>query len=609
MTKLDQDNQDPDGLGGRQANRGEIDESVLLQRERAETRVRLNHPPQPEDLNTEQHLIHELRVHQVELEMQNEELREAQLALAVTRDRYFDLYDLAPVGYCTINEFGLIKEANLTAASLFGMTRCVLIKQPISRRILKEDQDIYYLHHKQLMTNGESQSFDLRMLNEEGTSLWTHFTMSLGRDHDGVSELRAVISDISQRKEAEIRSALLQKDLEEKNKELDCTRMVADKANQAKSDFLSSMSHELRTPLHAILGFSQLLASGTPPLTTLQSQSIDQISKAGWHLLELINEILDLAVIDSGKIILSIEAVSVSELIVDCETMVLPLAQQHGISIILPTENNEYFAQADPIRIKQILINLLSNAIKYNVANGEVTVICTNVASGRLRITVNDTGEGLTPDKISQLFQPFNRLGQEARNEGGTGIGLVVCKRLVELMGGAIGVESVPGKGSAFWIELDLATPPGSMKTIENSAQPEADIAKFNDSETGGKSRTLLYVEDNLANLKLVEAIVARRPTIVLVSAPNAMSGIKMASELVPDIILMDIDLPDISGIEALNILSRTPATSHIPVIALSANAMPRDIEAGIKAGFTRYLTKPIKVDEFMKTIDTYLNA
>lgn len=609
MSKQDKESQDPAASSETPSDSEEIDESILLQRERAEAHMRLNPTSQAEDIDIGQHLLHELRVHQVELEMQNEELREAQLALAVARDRYFDLYDLAPVGYCTINELGLIKEANLTAASLFGMTRGLLIKQPISRRILREDQDIYYLHHKQLIAHGDSQSFDLRMLNEDGATFWAHITTSLGRDKDSVSELRAVLSDITDRKQAEIKNAQLQQDLEERNKELDRVRIIADKANQAKSDFLSSMSHELRTPLHAVLGFSQLLASGAPPPTIIQSQSIEQISKAGWHLLELINEILDLAVIDSGKIVLSIETVSVTDIIAECETMVVPLAQQHGVNIVVPNENIRYFALADPIRVKQILINLLSNAIKYNVSGGDVTVICTAISPGRLRINVNDTGGGLTPEKLSQLFQPFNRLGQEASKEGGTGIGLVVCKRLIELMGGAIGVESLPGKGCAFWIDLDLAKPPESMEPVANSDALEPNAVISTEWAITDKLHTLLYVEDNLANLKLVEAIVARRPAITLVSALTGIKGIEIALELVPDVILMDIDLPDINGIEALKILSGNPATAGIPVIALSANAMLRDIEAGLNAGFNRYLTKPMKVDEFMEAIDIYLRS
>ena len=609
MTSHDKDSRYPERTDMKPSKHVEITEGVLSQRERAEDHIRQNPISRPEDGNTDQHLLHELRVHEIELEMQNEELRDAHLALVLARDRYFDLYDLAPVGYCTINGFGLIKEANLTAASLFGIARGALIKQPISRRILKEDQDIYYLHHKNLVEKGETPPFDLRMLNEKGVSFWVRITTTLGRDIKGESEVRVVLADITEQKQTEIRNAQLQQNLEERNRELDRIRVVADKANQAKSDFLSSMSHELRTPLHAILGFIQLLASGSPPPTSEQTQSIDQVSKAGWHLLELINEILDLAVIESGKITLSIEPVSVAELITECEEMMLPLAQQRGINIEISPENILTYVLADLVRVKQILINLLSNAIKYNVSGGQVAIICSEVTLGRLRISVNDTGGGLTPAEISQLFQPFNRLGREEGDEGGTGIGLVVCKRLIELIGGAIGVESVPNKGSSFWIELETVTQTDYAALTANSEELKTHPDAYIDCSIQKKLHTLLYVEDNLANLKLIEAIMARRPEIILVSAPNGLKGVEMATELVPDIILMDIDLPDINGKEALYILSKNPATSHIPVIALSANAMPNDIEVGLKAGFRHYLTKPIKIKEFMESIDIYLLA
>jgi CheY-like chemotaxis protein len=262
-----------------------------------------------------------------------------------------------------------------------------------------------------------------------------------------------------------------------------------------------------------------------------------------------------------------------------------------------PGFDNHWFVNADRTRIKQILVNLLSNAIKYNAAGGTVVVNYIDSAPGRIRICVKDTGAGLPPEKLAQLFQPFNRLGQEATAEEGTGIGLVVCKRLVELMGGVIGVDSAVGAGSVFWIELDLATAPAIAAAVESAAVTE--IRVHVDAQ-----RTLLYVEDNPANLMLVEDLIARRPDIHLLTARDGVSGIAMVQALKPDVILMDINLPGISGIEALRILSEDPATAHILVIALSANAMPRDIEKGREAGFFRYLTKPIKVREFMDTLD-----
>ncbi len=242
--------------------------------------------------------------------------------------------------------------------------------------------------------------------------------------------------------------------------ELNNAMAVAEKANLAKSDFLSSMSHELRTPLSAILGFAQLMESGSPAPTVSQKRSIDQILQAGWYLLELINEILDLALIESGKLSLSLESISLAEVIQECQAMIGPQAQKRGIGVHFATFATPYFVKADRTRVKQVLINLLSNAIKYNKAGGAVDVQFVTSTPGRIRICVEDTGEGLTQEKLAQLFQPFNRLGQEANVEEGTGIGLVVAKRLIEWMGGAIGVESVVGKGSVFWIEMNLTDEP-----------------------------------------------------------------------------------------------------------------------------------------------------
>jgi len=374
---------------------------------------------------------------------------------------------------------------------------------------------------------------------------------------------------------------------------------IAQKANLAKSDFLSSMSHELRTPLGAILGFAQLMESSVPRPTPSQKRSIDQILKAGWYLLELINEVLDLALIESGKLSLSPEPLSLAEVMLECQSMIEPQARQRGIGVRFPRLEIPYFVKADRTRVKQVLINLLANAIKYNKVDGTVVVDCTVSTPGRVRISVEDSGEGLSPADIAQLFQSFNRLGRAATAEEGTGIGLVVCKRLVELMGGVIGVESVVGRGSVFWVELNLTTEPLPAASTAVAAavarEPRPDHARL---------RTLLYVEDNPANLMLVEDLITRRPDIRLLTARDGNHGIEIARTSLPDVILMDINLPGISGIQALGVLGEDSATAHIPVVALSANAVPRDIAKGLAAGFFRYLTKPIKVDEFMNTLD-----
>jgi len=411
-------------------------------------------------------------------------------------------------------------------------------------------------------------------------------------------------TDNTARKLVEAEQKRLDQALRETNLELQGAKVEAERANLAKSDFLSSMSHELRSPLNAILGFAQLMNSESPPPTQGQKESILQILQAGWYLLELINEILDLAQIESGKFSLSLEPLSLDEVLVDCQAMIEPQARKSGIRVSFPKPELPLFVSADRTRVKQIFINLLSNAIKYNRVGGLVNVSCRPRPQDRVRVSFQDTGEGLTPDELAQLFQPFNRLGQEAGVEEGTGIGLVVSKQLVELMGGSIGVESTVGVGSMFWIELNASAPVDTGDEAESSS-----VVTLPDPGSGGPLRTVLYVEDNPANLLLVTKLLARRPDIALLSASDGRSGVEMAQANRPDVVLMDINLPGISGVTALKILAADPSTAHIPVIAVSANAMHRDIEKGLEAGFFGYLTKPIKVTEFMDTLDEALEA
>ena len=387
--------------------------------------------------------------------------------------------------------------------------------------------------------------------------------------------------------------------LKERNIELEHARQVAEKANLAKSDFLSGMSHELRTPLGAMLGFAQLLESGSPAPTATQRRSLDQILQAGWYQLELINEILDLALVESGKLSLSLEAVPLADVMDECEAMVELQAQKRGVQLGFPGIERHCRVHADRVRLKQVLINLLTNAIKYNRAGGRVIVDCVWTSPGRVRISVEDTGEGLSPEKLSQLFQSFNRLGQESGSEEGTGIGLVMSKRLVELMGGMIGVHSTPGQGSVFWIEMgllpDLDAPAGRVAAAR---APPQRLYKAK------RRRSLLYIEDSLPNLLLLESLMERRPDVRLITARDGLTGLALAREWLPDLILMDINLPGISGLKALQALADEPETACIPVVALSATAMPHDIERGLAAGFFRYLTKPIRISEFMATLD-----
>jgi signal transduction histidine kinase/ActR/RegA family two-component response regulator len=393
--------------------------------------------------------------------------------------------------------------------------------------------------------------------------------------------------------------------LEASNLELAQARKEAERANEAKSEFLSSMSHELRTPLNAILGFGQVLASDALPKTDAQKKEfLGHILKAGRHLLALINEILDLAKIESRSVTLSPEPTPIADLILECHKLIEPLASQRGIRMVFPPES-QICVIADRTRLKQVLLNLLSNAIKYNREAGAVVVSYEMAGSERVRIAVQDTGPGLRPDQVGALFQPFNRLGQESGPVEGTGIGLVVTKKLVELMDGTIGVSSAVGTGSVFFIELRFASPAAAPRAPE----PVERLAALVVNAKEAAAPTLLYVEDNPANLKLVEEMVRFRSDVQLLSAPDARLGIELARAHRPRAILMDIHLPGMSGEDALKILREDRRTADIPVIAITADAMPRAVAKGLATGFFRYLTKPLMLDAFTEAVDSALAA
>jgi PAS domain S-box-containing protein len=498
----------------------------------------------------------------------------------------------------TTDPRGIISDVNQQMEALTGCTRDELIGAPFKNYFTDPERAEAAI--TRVLREGKVTNYELTAHARDGKETVVSYNATTFHDRDRkLKGVFAAARDVTERKQFE-------HTLQENNVELESARAAAEKANLAKSEFLSSMSHELRSPLNAVLGFAQLMASETPPPSPAQKLSIDQILQAGWYLLRLINEILDLAMIESGKVTISQESMSLTGVLQDCQAMIEPQAQKRRIQMTFPRFDNLCYVHADRTRLKQVMINLLANAIKYNRDGGAVTVQCGISGENRVRVSVTDTGAGLAPEQLAQLFQPFNRLGQETSAEEGTGIGLVVTKKLVELMGGVIGVESSVGVGSVFWVELAASSAP--QLAIDSIGEIGADERDHVATHALPSRRTLLYVEDNPANLALVEQLIARRSDLKLLTAIDGYLGIELARAYQPDVILMDINLPGLSGFGALKILHEDPATAHIPVMALSANAVPRDIAKGMEAGFFRYLTKPIKVNEFMDALDVALH-
>jgi signal transduction histidine kinase/ActR/RegA family two-component response regulator len=482
-------------------------------------------------------------------------------------------------------------------AAITNIAREVVARRDYSRRAprISEDEAAELVDSfNAMLTEIEQRTRELEGSNRE-----------IAREAQERARAQQEVMRLNEQLEQRVHERTMQ--LELANAELELAIGEARAANQAKSAFLSSMSHELRTPLNAILGFAQILAADNMPTTPEQKKEFSgHILKSGRHLLTLINEILDLAKVEAGALTLSMEPVALAEILAECRTMIEPLAAARGVHVLFPAagapDAPQVAVQADRTRLKQVLLNLLSNAVKYNREGGAVVLDCALAGPQRLRLSVQDTGMGMSPEQVAALFQPFNRLGQEGGPQEGTGIGLVVTRRLVELMKGQIGVTSSPGVGSVFWIELDTAAPAPAL-IAENPAAALAPAP----AAAAGRPHLVLYIEDNPANLRLVQEIVRFRSDLRLLSAPDGHFGLSLARGQRPEIILMDLNLPGMTGFEVLAELRRDPATSHIPVIALSANAMPREIERGMAAGFTRYLTKPIDIDKFNEAIDGVL--
>ena len=483
---------------------------------------------------------------------------------------------------------------------LFGYTKEVTetTYDNFMSAIHPEDRELVSSAVSNCVDIGSSYNIEHRVVWPDGSVHWLHESGDVVRNkHNKPLHMLGVVQDITTRKVAE--QALI------------VAREEAETANQAKSQFLSSMSHELRTPMNAIMGFGQLLNMELGnPLDESQRENVSEILKASNHLLELINEVLDLAKIEAGRIDLSIENVLVGDVISESLQLILPLAQKLGISIKLIRDNNEItmddlsrdqrVVRADFTRMKQVIINLLSNAVKYNSENGNISLTFNKMENNFIRISISDTGQGLSQEQQEKLFTAFNRLGAENTDIEGTGIGLVITQNIIKLMGGEIGVESELGQGCTFWFEL-----PSGMDNTHSVTEIEQNI---NIGITIEDARSVLYIEDNPANLRLVTQLLGRIPNVEMRTAHEPVLGLELAKEYIPDLILLDINLPGMDGFEVFRRLREEDSTKHIPIFAISANAMPNDIEKGLEAGFDDYITKPININRLLTSVEEKLN-
>jgi len=448
---------------------------------------------------------------------------------------------------------------------------------------------------------------EYRVLLPERGERWLRGESVPERLDDGSVLWHGYIADVTDFKRAEAALQRLNDELEDRveqrTRELIAAKVEAERASLAKSDFLSRMSHELRTPMNAILGFSQLLESDPQhPLAEIQSDSVQEILHAGGHLLDLINEVLDLARIESGKFTVSQEPVPLIPLISDCLTLIRPQAEARGIRIVEAGRDCGEHVLADRVRLKQVLLNLLSNAVKYNRAQGTLSVVCMPQGDA-IQIRISDSGAGLSAEQQARLFVAFERLDADKTAVEGTGIGLALSKRLTELMHGEIGVESTPGSGSTFWVRLPIAE-----GHSEDSHHPGDATSEDQVGRPGSHMQwDILCIEDNPANLRLIERILARRSDIRLLTASAPGLGLELAVAHRPALILLDINLPDMDGYAVMQCLRESPVTRDIPVVAISANAMPKDLARGKAAGFVDYLTKPLEVAQLLAVLDKVL--
>jgi PAS domain S-box-containing protein len=509
--------------------------------------------------------------------------RETSDALALSMEKSRAIFDAAVDSIIVIDENMTVVEASPSSDSNFAFSR----EQTEGRMALDfvhpEDHVLILEALERGFTNDEVMKVRFRGLHNDGRWVMIESRGRTLRDAQGNPTGAVIISrDVSESVEAE--------------RALELAKIDAEQANVAKSEFMSRMSHELRTPLNSVLGFAQILQMELESPSELEM--IGYIVKSGGYLLELINEVLDISRVETGSIAVALELVSIQALVKECLALVSADAAASGVEIVDECDVARQ-VRADPQHLRQVLVNLLSNAIKYNHAGGSVTLGCEEIA-GRVRLRVTDTGPGVAPQLHDRLFAPFDRLDAESKGIEGTGLGLALSKGLMEAIGGSLGVESEPGIGSTFWLELPLATTSENFASVELDASVQADT-------NPALTATVLYIEDNIGNVRLLERLLIHRPNVRLLTSVAGNLGVDLAQQHRPDLILLDVHMPDLSGFEVLELLRKDERTSSIPVVMLSADASHEQIQRFRDAGARDYLTKPLDLQHFLTQLDVYL--
>ena len=536
--------------------------------------------------------------------MQNEELRRKQAQLEDSRARYFDLYDMAPVGYCTLGENGLILEANLTASTLLGVARSDLVERPISKFILREDQTIYYFHRKQLFDIGEPQTCELRMVKKDGTAFWALMEATVAQDVDGSTISRIVMSDISARKRHEqtileshdqLEQQVLERTLQfrQEVEARKLAQLAAEDGNRAKSSFLANMSHEIRTPLSGVIGLAGLLLE--TPITDKARRYAEMILTSGKSLLAILNDILDFSRIEAGKLAVESILFSMQEVIGNLMNIFIPLAAEKGIALHAAIDPElPATLLGDPKRLVQVISNLMDNAVKFTAAGDihlSVWVRRRTAADVELEISVQDTGIGITEEELSRLFTAFSQADSSTtRRFGGSGLGLAICKQLVEFMGGTIRTKSTPCKGSLFTVVLSLPIASGG-RLADLQRHPEMPIGLF----AGVRA---LVVEDHAINREIILALL-RQAGIEADIAINGSEAVESVRAHDYDILFMDIQMPEMDGFTATRQIRNLDreGVDRLPILALSSYAWAGDREKSLAAGMNDHLIKPINPD------------